>query len=77
MTNKYTGFKLTDPQLVRLSQVVNERPNNFGPSIHALERKGLIKRKQNFYELRCSKDCFYHATEAGKEALKMARQEGW
>lgn len=77
MAKTYTGYKLTDQQLIRLSQVVHGRPNKFGVSIHALERKGLIEKKPNFNELRCGKDCFYFATDDGKDALTMARAEGW
>ena len=73
----FTKHKLTDPQLVRLSQIVNQRPNLFGGSLAALVRKGLVVEKESTTGLRYGKDCFYNATDAGIAAFTQARSEGW
>lgn len=64
----YTDRNLTDPQLCRLSQVVNGRPNNWGMAFTALESKGLVWRDS---------DGRAQATQAGRNVLVTARREGW
>jgi len=73
----YTEHKLTDAQLIRLSQIVNDRPNGFGVALQALERKGLVVRKTDYAPRKYGKSCFYEPTAAGTKALFIARLEGW
>jgi hypothetical protein len=70
----YTEHNLTDAQLIRLSQIVNSRPHNYGNALAALERKGLVIEK-------CGAGFKYQhshaATPAGILALRNARLAGW
>lgn len=63
----YTEHKLTDQQLVRLSQIVNKRQRLYGMSLVALERKGLVESRENKF----------FATDSGVKALEIARNQGW
>ena len=77
MSKTYTRHKLTDAQLVRLSQIVNQHPNRFGNALYALVAKNLVYEKPDAHLMRYSKDCFYEPTGAGVLALDKARGEGW
>lgn len=72
MRTPYTKHNLTDAQLRRLSQMVNNDPHGHGNALDALIRKGLA------YEIPGGKwphTC--RPTVDGVEALKQARREGW
>lgn len=79
MKKTYTQHKLTDAQLVRLSQVVNNRCTHTGMPMCALERKGLVVwNAQPFPKVRKSGIHYcVSATQEGIEALAQARREGW
>lgn len=68
MPRTYTGHKLTDSQLKRLSAIVNNRSHQHGMALWALENKGMIKEMSYGG---------YEATVIGINALNAARREGW
>lgn len=71
---KYTSFKLTDPQLRRLSQMSHGRPHGHGVALQALLRKGLVDRHGSL-DHEFGED--YSINQAGFDALIDARWEGW
>jgi hypothetical protein len=71
----YTKHKLTDPQLKRLSQLVNCAPaHGHGVALDALVRKGLACRSVN-PDHKYPKT--HNATVDGVAALNEARRAGW
>lgn len=72
MSKTWTKYKLTGPQLKRLSQICNDHDHLHGNALEALERKGLVRRVP---------DWTYPKTHAanmlGRAALEAARKEGW
>ena len=65
----FTEYKLSNRQLMVLSQIVHKRHRNrFGPTLDILVGHDLIAPLN---------DRDYIATQAGVDALAAARREGW
>jgi hypothetical protein len=69
----YTKYKLTDAQLIRLSQMANGRPHKSGNALYALEAKGLVRER----EFSGGYGHSHSITAEGLQAFQQARGEGW
>ena len=81
-TPTWTEHKLTTPQLRILSGIVNGRKHKHGMPLVALLNKRmaieLVEERPRPYGLPSAFVVVgYEATEAGVQALKQARAEGW
>ena len=70
----YTKHKLTDPQLRRLSELVNGGAHHHGVALDALVRKGLACKSVN-PDHKYPKT--HNPTVDGVAALNEARRAGW
>ena len=74
---KYTQHRLTDTMLQRLSAACKDGGTyRGGNSMYALQRRGLVRIPTDSYHP-AYRPLPTVATDAGHEALKLARQEGW
>ncbi len=77
----YTQHKLTDAQLIRLSQMVNGRPHKYGMALVALVNKKLVDETINFdlnaYGFKRHTSTTYSINDEGREAFRAARAGGW